>query len=332
MPGIKLLRYLQLGRETTAGTGVAATTIWRGMGTIEDQLELVHAEEDVGYISRLDRTYIPKLGAALSMESVPATFEQLPHLFEAGIKAVGTGAADSTGSGKIYDYPLPTTSKNTIKTYTIEGGDDQQEEEIEYAFVEKLSLAGKAGEALTMSADWKGRQVTVSTKTGALALPVVEEILVSKGKLYIDAVSGTQGTTQVSQSLLELGLELTTGWVPVWTVDGSLVFTFAKIAAPELVATLTFEHDTNAVAEKAAWRAQTPRLLQLKFEGSTLTTAGVYTVKTFIANLAGKWEKFDALADQDGNDVVKGTFRARYDPTAAKFANLLVVNQLTTIP
>ena len=51
MTGIKKLRKLQLGRETTAGTAVNATDLWRGIGTIEDQTEVMFPEEDIGYLS-----------------------------------------------------------------------------------------------------------------------------------------------------------------------------------------------------------------------------------------------------------------------------------------
>jgi len=329
---VKALRRLQLGRETTAGTPVAATTIWRGTGVIEDQRETVFVAEDIGYLSGVDRSYQPKLLGALALESVPATFEQLPHLLEMGVKAVGTGAADGAGSDKIYAYPLPTTAANTLKTYTIEGGDDQEAEEMEYCFAPDLTLEGKAGEAVMMSATIQGRQVIVSAFT-ALALTTVEEILFSKGKLYIDLVSGTLGTTQKSNTLLDMSLKLATGWIPVWTADGQLYFTFVKSTPPEVVLSLTFEHDGTAAAEKVNWRAQTPRLIQLKFEGAAVQTAGTtYSKKTLIVNLAGKWEKFDALGEQDGNDIIKATFRARYNATAAKYAELIVVNELATLP
>lgn len=324
MAGIKLLRRLQLGRETTAGTAVGATTIWRGMGTLEDQRETVFVEEDIGYLSGVDRTYQPKLQAALSMPSVPATFEQLPHILDAGI-TVATPAADSTGSGDVYTYTFPTTSAPTPKTYTIEGGDNQAVEEMEYAFVQSFTLEGSAGEALMVSAEWLGRQVTTSSFTTTATLPDVEEILFSKGKLYIDEATGTIGTTQKSSTLLSATLNVNTGLQPVFTADGNLYFTFIKNVGPEITLDVTFEHDGTATAEKAAWRAQTPCLIRLQWEGSALGTAGAYTVKTLRVDLAGRWESFAALEDQDGNDVVTGTFRARYNATAAKYAEIVVV-------
>ena len=75
MAGSKALRVLQLGQETTAGTVAAATTVWRGMGTIQDNRETVFVEENIGFLSPVDRTHVSKHEAALSMDAVPATFE-----------------------------------------------------------------------------------------------------------------------------------------------------------------------------------------------------------------------------------------------------------------
>lgn len=333
MPGVKALRKIQMGLETTAGVAVAATALWRGNGTIEDARETVFVEEDVGYLSGLDRVYIPKLLAKLSLDETPATFEQLGYVFAAGIKNVVTGSADGAGSGKIYTYTFPTTAANTYKTYTLEGGDDQQAEEMEYSHVEAFKLAGKGGEAVTVQADWQGRQVTATTYTGSIAAPTVEEVLFSKGKLYIDAIGGALGTTQKSNTLIGMELSVTTGLMPVWTADGNTYFSFTKLTMPEVVLKITFEHDGIATTEKSNWRAGTARLIRVNFDGTALATPGTsYTYKTLRIDLAGKWETFDKLDEQDGNDIVTGTFRARYNATAAKFAEIVVVNELASLP
>lgn len=330
MAGIKALRKIQIGREATAGTAVAATNLWRGMGTMEDQREVVFPEEDIGVISGTDRTYIPKLLAAITFDETEATFEQLPYIGAAGIADLTTGVTDTNGSGKIYQYAMTTSTQTTVRTYTIEGGDNQQEEEMEYSFVSAFTLSGKAGEAWKISADWQGRQVTASTFTGSISVPSVEEMLFSKTKLYIDDT--TIGTTQKTLTLLEASLNVNTGIIPVFTADGQLYFSFYKQVMPEVTLDITFEHDSTATTEKTNWRSQTARLVQLKCEGSTLTTAGSsYSVKTGIINLAGKWETFEKLGEQDGNDIVKGTLRARWHSTSNQFCTLILVNQLTSL-
>jgi hypothetical protein len=332
MSGIRALSKIQLGKETTAGTIIAATTIWRGMGSLEDSREVMFPEENVGYISGTDRTYVAKLQAALAMDSVEATFEQVPHIMNAGIKTVAA-VRDGSGSAYAYTYTFPTTAPNTIKTYTIEGGDNQAAEVMEHSFVEKFTLEGKSGESWMISADWLGRQVAPQAFTGSVALPTVEEMLFGKTKIYIDPVSGNFGATLKSMTLLAAKLDVTTGLIPKFTADGYLYFSFVQSTMPEVMLELTFEHDATSVAEIVNWKAETPRLIRLLCEGSTFTTAGTtYSKKTMIIDLAGKWEKIDPLDDQDGNSIRVGTFRARYDATKAAFGEIKFVNALTALP
>lgn len=332
MAGTKALRKLQLGRESTPGTGVAATTIWRGMGVISDNRAVEMVEEDIGILMGTHRSYIPKLEAALSMGSVPATFEQILHLLEAGLMTA-TPAQDGAGDGYIYTYNFPTTAVPTIKTYTIEGGDNQQAEEMEYSFVTSLTLEGNAGEALMMSAEWLGRQATDSTFTEALSVPSVEEILASKGKLYIDDVATGYGNTQVSDTLLSMTLNITTGLVAKYTMEGELYFSFHQSTKPEITLDLTFEHNSSAVTEKGNWRSNTPRAVQLLFEGSAFDTGGTtYSNKTLILNLPGVFTGWSSLGEQDGNDTYDVTLRVGYDETIGDAGQIIVVPELTTIP
>lgn len=332
MPGIKALRKIQLGRESTAGTAVAATTLWRGLGTMEDTTEVVFPEEDIGYLSGVDRSYIPKVDGQIELESVEATFEQLPHILEMGIKTV-TPTADGVGSGKIYTYDFPTTAAPTIKTYTIEAGDNQQAEEMAYCYAEEFTLEGNAEEAWMMSATVNGRQVSPTTYTGAIAIPTVEDMLFQKSKLYIDAIGGTWGTTLKSNTLMTASLSYKTGIIAKFTADGNLYFSFIQYTQPEVLLSVTFEHEATSVAEKASWLAQTPRLIQIKTEGSALTTPGTaYSFKTALINLAGKWDSFEKIGDKDGNDIIEAEFRARYNSTGAKFGQIIVVNELASLP
>ncbi len=332
MAGVVPLRKIIIGKETTAGTAVAGDVVWRGKGTLEDMVEPVPVDEQVGYLSGTDNQYIPFVEGKLTMEASPATFEQLPHIFEAGIET-DAPAQDGAGTGYIYEYIFPTTSKNTIATYTIEGGDDQQEEEMAYCFVTNFGLSGKSKEAVMVSADWMGRQIAPSTFT-SVALATCESILFQKAKLYIDAVAGTIGTTLVSSTMLGFDMKVATGIHPKYTADGQLYYTFHDFAKPEITLDLTWEHNASAVTEKANWRAGTARQIRLLIEGSALGTAGTaYTYKTLTIDLAGKWRKFSKIGDNgDGNDIVTGTFVASYNSTAALFAEILVINELSALP
>ena len=327
MAGIRAARRIQIGKESTQGTKVDATTIWRGIGTIQDNLETVFPPEDIGILTGTDRLYIPKVEAQLTLESTEATFEQLPYLFEMGIRSV-TPTTDSDSAG-VYTYNMVCASTDILSStdlavYTFEGGDNQQEEEFAFGFVKSITLSGSASGALMMSAEVVGRQVEPGTFTSAVAIPTVEEILFSKGTLSLDTTATYPATTAVSNTLLAMDLNITTGWTQVYAADGQLYFSFIKPVMPEVVMTVTFEHNTSSVAEKAFWRAGTARSLSVSFAGST--------GKTFVASMVGKWESFDKLGEQDGNDIVRGTFRARYNSTAAAMFRAVVQNGLASLP
>jgi hypothetical protein len=329
MAGIKALRKLQLGKETliAPGTAVAATTIWRGVGTIEDTRTRVKVVEDVGTYIPPAREYTSALGANLAMESVEATYEQLPYILNAAIASVVTGVADGVAC-KVYTFNFPEATMNTIRTFTIEGGDNMEAERMMYSYVNDFSLTGKGGEALMMSANWQGRQVALNAFTGALSIPTVEEILFSNGTLAIDAVTSAYGASVKSSTFLEMTFNYNTGWKPIWTGDGGtgLMYNFIKCVSPEITLDITFEHDATSMAEKVFWRANTPRLIQIKFTGTALAGA-TYSAKTLIFNLAGKWSKFSKLGEQDGNDIINATFTVGYDATKTDAGQIIVVNQ-----
>lgn len=332
--GIKALRKVQIGRESTAGTNVAATVIWRGTGGMpDDQRTLVRPAEDVGYLAGTARLYTPKEQGVATFDDTPATYEQFPHILEASLETV-TPTTD-TGTGIIYTYDFPQATTQTIKTYSIEAGDNNAAEEMSYAFVSDFSLSGVAGEAWQVGATWMGRTWAPATFTSDLTLEAVEEMLFSKSYLYIDDTTDTIGTSDniVSETLISATLNVTSGWIPVFTADGNTYFSFSKQTQPDATLALTFEHNATATAEKAKWRALTERQVMIKTVGSALTSGGTYTTKTMIMKFAGTWESFDVLNEQDGNDTVSATFRIGRTTTGSLpyIGQIIIVNQKASL-
>ena len=334
--GIKSLRKVQFGAEAVAGgTTDIATTVWRGMASLTDNRETTFPEEDIGVLGGTTRSYVAKAGGELSLEG-DATYEQLPYIFQAGI--YNTTATTDSGTGYIYEWTVQNVSTDLIattdlQTYMFEGGDNNEAETMRYGFVRDFNITGAASEALQLTATFEGREVAGgATYTAGLSIPTVETILFGKASLYIDPTSDTIGTTLVSNTLLGADLSMTTGWQSVFTADGRIDLSFIKRVTDEITLGITYEHNGTATTEKAAWRAQTERAIRVKFEGGALTSAGAYTYKTFIIDLWGKYESFDALSDADGNDTVVANFRAAYSATAANKAKFTIVNDLSALP
>lgn len=326
MPGAKALKKIQMGKESSAGTEVNSTFIWRGLGGGVDSRTVVFPEEEVGYLPGLDRSYAPALLAEIEFAETEATYEQLPYILEAGVAAEVVTA--DTGSSYIYQYLWPTTSQNTINTYTLEWGDDNQEYQTTYGFVKDFTLSGAGGESMMIAANWVGRAAATGTYTAALAPVSVEEILFSKGTIDIDDTGTYPATTNKASTLLSMELAVTTGFQEFYTADGQLYFTAHKQVMPEALLTITFEHDATAAAEYAKFQADTTRNIRLEWTGSALAGGTAYTVKTLIVDLIGRWESFEAIDENDGNSVVSATLRCRYETSDAASLRFIIANDL----
>ncbi len=331
----KALRKIQIGQETTAGSEANASTVWRGEGSLKDSRERVFPPEDVGLLAPTTRSYVPKLGAAITLADTPMTFEQFPLLLAACLEGTVTGVADGPGGGKIYQYDFPATAAQTLKTLTVEGGDDQREDVVTYCFAEQVSIKGASGESWQMGGTLQGWQAADGTFTAAIAIPTVEEALFGKSKLYIDASAGTIGTTQKTTTFLGFELTIPSGWKAMYTGDGNLYFSsidFAGHKGDEITGTLTLKHDTAGEAEYVAARAGTLRLIRVLIEGTALSTAGsAYTNKTIRIDLAIIYTEVPELDDMEGIDTIALPFKVVYSSTDARFGQIIAVNSLAAL-
>ncbi len=326
--GIKVLNRIQLGQETTGGTAVAATVLWRGEGTLEDARVLQEVDEDVGQMLPTSRIITPKLGANIVLDSTPATFEQLPYILAMNIESLVTGSADGSGTGKIYAFDVPTTTQGTVKTFTLECGDNVGEWDVEYVFGESFELTGAEGEAVMMSANAHGRQLTAAS-FASLTPATVREIMFSKGKIYVDDT--TIGTTQRTGTWVGFSLAYNSGQKALYTGDGALYFYGLKSTRPEITGELVFEHDAFGTAEVAKAQAKTKRLVRMVFEGDALTTAGTaYTYFTLKIDASIVYTAVPSLEDNDGDNQLRFPFKGVYD-AAADAPVFTVVNQLTSL-
>lgn len=334
MPGITALRRVQIGQMALNGSTDVPDTYWTGTGVLDDIREVVFPDDNVGIIGGVNRSYTAKTGGEITLENAVA-FEQIGYIFDSAIHTA-TPTTDS-GSGYIRTYTLQWASTDPIASsdiqyLVIEGGDNQQAEIMRSGFVRELTISGEQGQAVMVSALVEGQGVTTTTFTSGLSIPTVETILTSKGKLYIDPSSDTAGTTQKSATLLSFEFTMNpTGWQPIPVGDGNLYFSSVKFVGNNPELSITFEHDGSATAEIANWRSEAERVIRLQFEGTALTSAGTYTYKTLRLDLYGKWMNFEPLGEQDGNDIVTGTFRVAYSTAAAQKGVITLVNEQSAL-
>lgn len=333
MSGITVLRKIQIGKESALGTKVDATSIWRGEGVLEDLSKPKLGKEQVGNYGSAGRIYVPNAGGRIKMTQ-EASFEQLLHVFAAGVDGSITGVKDGAGSGYVWTYALPTTAAKTPATYTIEAGNNEQEREMGGAFVEEFTLKGGVDDPVMLEAVWRGQQVANGTYTSALAPVAVSTLLFNKTSIYLDLVSGTLGNTVKASTLVDLELKVRTGFQALDAANGQLYYAAIKQVEPVITFGATFEHDAVSELMYTQWLAGTGALVRLKFIGPALTSPATESTKRLTIDGAVKWLDVKPLSTKNGDDQLKveGQFYFEPTPTPDLFCNIVLVNELAAIP
>ena len=339
--GVKKLGKLQIGAETTYGTAVTPDVVWRGEAMEpQDDSPWEFIAEDVGDLLGYNKGFFGFYEGTVEMADTAASFEQLPHILAAGLKTVaGVRDGSAPASGYLYTYPFPTSAQQTIKSYTIRGGDNNRVSQMKGAFVDSFTISGEAKGLVNVAATWKGHRPT-SSSFAAISLSSTHDlILFQNSKLYIAAVGSYNGavypaiSTQITNTFVGFTLDASGLNMQVHTGDGSLNPSFVKAVGGEITLAITMENDGNASTEWANFQAGTPRVVSILTTGATLSNAGtLFSKKSLIIDCVGVWSEFPSPSESDGNNQIEATLTVRNDLTAGTSGRITVVNELSALP
>jgi len=322
---------VQLGREATAGTLVAATTKWRGpFASLSDDQEQKVLPENSGNLFGEETVFSLMYAGSAAFSETPLTFEQITHLWDAGWMDAAPVGASAPYTRTYEDVP---GTPQTLRTYTIEAGNfdvPTDNQRMGYAFVTDWQISGAAAQEWLMSATWIGRQVAVNTLTAALTVPTVQVALLPMTKLYIDASGGTVGSTQKTGVLVGASIRRMTGWKIIPCGDGSRAYVGIKPTKPEATfsISLELEEDTGAsvvATERAAWRARSARLFRLDISGDDAN-------HHIVLDWCGRYSANPgAYENSDGNTVVTLEGRMTYNATDELYMKAVLTNELADL-
>jgi hypothetical protein len=288
--GLKQLSVVQLGKEGTAGTAVAATQKLMGVysATWHEERNKDAPEELRQSLARFFRSTTLDVLATVDIEQT-CTFEEFVYLLYSGIRADPTVTNDGAAT-PIYKYLFtPTlTAVDTPRTYTMEVGDDTQGYRAPYSFVRNFELSFAARQRTRLRSAWVARQLSTNAFTGSLTDRDVEDAYGQGWRIYIDAQGGTMGSTAFSGCITGGTWRLPQCFVPHNCVDGSNTFTRHQMVslAPELE--LTVELDSAANSLRSAYTDDTHKLIRLENLGSNVHAAFTPpTAPTVAAGAAG---------------------------------------------
>ncbi len=238
--------------------------------------------------------------------------------------------------------PAPTTTSPITYSYTLEAGDDAWAEVAPYVLADEVSLKFVGGEAMTMKGKLSARYGTATNAVGSFSnvgtLPLVEEILSGLGTFYLTPSGSGWGTGQVTAGNILAGdIQIKTTWTRKFPVDsGNLYSSTAVFAGIEITGELTLEAMVSgtygafgSAGQKDKWRSEVPQLLRAQWPGGAITAGTTYLTKLLQIDLPIKWDTFEPLGEQKGNDIVVGKFFSYYNeqtPTAGRGTFTIVRN------
>ena len=350
MPGRKPLSRLQFGKEATPGTLVAATARMRfNGGYLSDDRTPELVEEAIGILGGADRNVIVAVDASLDIPETPATPEQLPYLLAMLYGGPVTGAADGTGSsGYRYATPIPTTSAPANTAYTVEGGDDYEVERMGYTKCTRLTIKGTSKGKVTMSGSAIAQYVErLSGGFASTSIASVNDLVFGLSRLFLDAVDGTIGTTQIEDQYKGFEITFEGMWEKQFTGEGNTangpIWTFVVFADKKVTGKLTLLHDpavdgnSGLMSVFRTLPSVPTRLMRIDCLGAAYGTAGSGTLftggrKGIRIDLPITVTKVSPLSDESKVMVRTVEFESRYNATYGSAGSITVANEISALP
>lgn len=316
-------RKIQLGEEGTEGSPVAATAILlAGEGataglSLENRISLIR-RAPVSSLAAFGRQYLAQRAVGLRYDG-DLTVEQVLYLLHMGVKGNVSPAGTSP---YVWTFDKALTAAPTLDSFTVEFGDDTQAYEANGVLAEALEFSGAQGEPWRMGGDLFGWKRVATTFTPGLGAPDVTPIPFSYTKLYIDATWAALGGNQLDAELLGASLSIP-GVYPKWR-GGTLEPSAHGIEPSNATLELRLEFTSNIVTELANVEAGTERFIRLIAQ----------TDANHIFQIDGcfTWDPATIFDADRGDNVVPLTGLSMEDPTSSNELEIVVTNQVSTLP
>lgn len=316
------LKRVQLGYEGTWGTGVAATALL--MGVTESSLEIVdevYQAEEQGHLAPSILT-AEVVHAAAATIGYDLSYEDICFMLDGLF-----GDCTPTGSDPYtWAYTAPLSAVVVPREYTVEYGMASGEYEMNGAIFNDCTISGDVdGDGVwKASCNLIGQDVVAAAMT-SLSRRTVELIRMADTKVYIDAIGGTMGATEVATALISFELSVDPKY-HLKTFGGALVaasFGYDRWEG-QLTVVAEFTAAVKAFVDALLGPAQVEKQIRIQALSGTKQAE-----IDFAGYLVDGVELFE---DRDGNVTVSLTFEGEYNATLANWLKFEIINAVSALP
>lgn len=322
----KRLIALQLGKETTPFTAVAATA---RLAELDDYPQVTYdgdSELLMDQAGAVNPGSVAVFNGALCTVSFGGklTYQDLPYHLDALF-----GVATPTGSNPYtYAYNGPLTALPTLRRNTIEIGDSISggpNYKFVGALLNKFSIETKPREAVKYTAEYLAGQASTVTMA-ALSNRTQSPIHNSHLTIYLDTWGGTLGSTALTATAQEFKLD--------FDAKRSLAFLSGDLFPSDhdediidvaLSGVFKFNATSKAWVDEMIGSAISQRQIRLKF------TTGASAIAQFDVPVL-LTPKFDMWSERNATVMVGIEAKAMYHSTVANYVKVNVTNTVATLP
>jgi hypothetical protein len=307
-----------MGKESSAGTLVAATRKWYGQGSGELEIDDMLALHRGNRSTRTSLAYASTQGvdvdiAYSSDPEIGMAWDEMPYIF--GQLDGGNSGVNATAD-KDWTIAPSQTAGNSQEAYTIEIGDDAQEYEVGYCQASDFTISASTGGMTQLEVNWFGRQPVKSSKTAVsnnTAVRIPGYLWIPK---WATAQSGIAGASDVTNFMTDFSITHQTGLTRRHNMSGVPYFS-TSVESLEQTATVTMHVESSATAVSQFYdkkRAQTVDFMNLHATGPTLGS-GTYAASLTYALL---YTDVKVIAsNEDGVNLYEITAETVYDSSWA---------------
>jgi hypothetical protein len=326
-----LFSGVQIGAETTPGTGVAASrllnylnfqpTFWPGnFNTMRPMGQKVSSAVAPGY----DYT-------TWALSSDIGSYSEFIYPYCSLLGNVTPTTVDT--SAKLWTFTPNPRSEDTAKTYTVETGSATRAQKASYVFVDGIEHTFNRSTGVTTSGSATGQQIQDNVALTSTPTAIEDQpILATHLDVFLDSTSGALGSTKLTRDFNAV-FRYNAARGPIWPINSTLSSYAATVdTLPTVQIELTVEADTQGMGPLATARAGTIQYIRLSAVSTVL--AGAATAKyQLLIDMAGKITGIAGPADDSGLKVVTYTFDAINDAAwgSGKFLTIALQNKTAAL-
>ena len=320
---------VQIGKETTPGTGVAAGKLLQYTGfDLDPQIETV-AFRPMG--SKVNSAILPGKDYTNFSITGQGSYQELPYIMSGLLVDGVITTVDTSGKQHLYE---PTNRTETTKArYTIEQGSATRAGKVTYGMITGAELTFNRESGLQISGSGMAQQYQDNIAlTGSPTTVTEAPVLPTHLNVYVNSSFATIGTTKLTRDFNAV-------WRcndvvgPVWPINSANASYASDVElAPTIECELTAEADTAGMAFLTNVRAGSTVYVRLEALSTVLAGAATAFYKIWIDG-AYKVSSMGGFDDSDGVKVINWTLTGVSESTfsATAFTRVTIVNTLAAL-